>query len=107
MTIPVPLGKKVKPAIVSNKEDLPEDIETFSLFANRNRAPAVFKGIRKKDNERFAVFDMIGPDNTMKDKLFLLNDFAFYKKPGAIQAIGDSLKYAEAYNYLRDVIENQ
>lgn len=93
--------------MLMDKEDLPEDIETFSLFANRNRAPAVFKGIRKKDNERFAVFDMIGPDNTMKDKLFLLNDFAFYKKSGAIQAIGDSLKYAEAYNYLRDVIENQ
>ena len=50
---------------------------------------------------------MIGPDNTMKDKLFSLDDFAFYKKAHTIQAIGDSLKKAEAYNYLRDVIENQ
>ena len=92
---------------VMDKEDLPEDIQTFSLFANSNRAPAVFKGIRKKDNERFAVFDMIGPDNTMKDKLFSLEDFAFYKKSDVIHAIGDSLKKAEAYNYLRDLIENQ
>jgi len=93
--------------MLMDKEDLPDDIQTFSLFANSNRAPAVFKGIRKKDNERFAVFDMIGPDNTMKDKLFSLEDFAFYKKAHTIQAIGDSLKKAKAYNYLRNVIENQ
>ena len=93
--------------MLMNKEDLPDDIQTFSLFASSNKAPAVFKGIRKKDDERFAVFDMIGPDNTMKDKLFSLYDFAFYKKAGTIHGIGKTGKNSEAYNYLRDVIENQ
>jgi hypothetical protein len=95
--------------MLMNKEDLPDDIQMFSLFASSNKAPAVFKGIRKKDDERFAVFDMIGPDNTMKDKLFLLDDFAFYKKSGAIHGIAktDNLNPSEAYNYLRGVIEDQ
>ena len=92
--------------MLMNKEDLPDKIQKFSrLFTSSIKAPAVFKGIRKKDDKRFAVFNMIGPDNTMKDKLFLLDDFAFYKKSGIIYEIGKKTAYSKAYNYLRNLMD--
>jgi len=86
-------------------EHVTADLVTLSLFARSNKAPAVFKGFRKKDGEPFAVFSTIGPDkNSMKDKLISLDDFTFYKKSGIIHKLDKTNSNYKAFYLLKGLM---
>ena len=88
-------------------EDLPNELQTLSLFIRRNAAPGVFKGLRKKDGKMFPVFEIIGGDGKMRDKIFSLEDFAFFKKSGSIEKMGETSSNFKAYKYFTDKMGDQ
>jgi hypothetical protein len=89
-------------------EHVTADLVTLSLFARSNKAPAVFKGFRKKDGEPFAVFSTIGPDkNSMKDKLISLDNFTFYKKSGIIHKLDKTNSNYKAFYLLKGLMGGQ
>ena len=105
--IPVDYDENGLYNLVMTTEELPSEIETLSLFIRRNAAPGVFKGLRKKDGEMFPVFEIIGGDGKMRDKIFSLDDFAFFKKSGSIEKMGETSSNFKAYNYFRNKMEDQ
>ena len=100
--IPVDYDENGLYNLVMTTEDLPDELETLSLFIRRNAAPGVFKGLRKKDGEMFPVFEIIGGDGKMRDKIFSLDDFAFFKRSGSIEGMGKTSTNFKAYNYFRN-----
>ena len=105
--IPVDYDENGLYNLVMTTEELPSEIETLSLFIRRNAAPGVFKGLRKKDGKMFPVFEIIGGDGKMRDKIFSLDDFAFFKKSGSIEGMGKTSTNFKAYNYFRNKMEDQ
>ena len=103
--IPVDYDENGLYNLVMTTEELPSEIETLSLFIRRNAAPGVFKGLRKKDGEMFPVFEIIGGDGKMRDKIFSLDDFAFFKRSGSIEGMGKTSTNFKAYNYFRNKIK--
>ena len=103
--IPVDYDENGLYNLVMTTEDLPDELQTLSLFIRRNAAPGVFKGLRKKDGKMFPVFEIIGGDGKMRDKIFSLDDFAFFKKSGSIEGMGKTSTNFKAYNYFRNKIE--
>ena len=103
--IPVDYDENGLYNLVMTTEELPSEIETLSLFIRRNAAPGVFKGLRKKDGKMFPVFEIIGGDGKMRDKIFSLDDFAFFKRSGSIEGMGKTSTNFKAYNYFRNKIE--
>ena len=100
--IPVDYDENGLYNLVMTTEDLPDELETLSLFIRRNAAPGVFKGLRKKDGEMFPVFEIIGGDGKMRDKIFSLDDFAFFKRSGSIEGMGKTSTNFKAYKYFRN-----
>jgi len=89
-------------------DDVTADLATLSLFARSDKAPAVFKGFRKKDGEPFAVFSTIGPDkDSMKDKLISLDSFTFYKKSGIIHKLDKTSSNYRAFYFLKGLMGDQ
>ena len=105
--IPVDYDENGLYNLVMTTEDLPDELQTLSLFIRRNAAPGVFKGLRKKDGKMFPVFEIIGGDGKMRDKIFSLDDFAFFKKSGSIEGMGKTSTNFKAYNYFRNKMEDQ
>ena len=103
--IPVDYDENGLYNLVMTTEELPSEIETLSLFIRRNAAPGVFKGLRKKDGKMFPVFEIIGGDGKMRDKIFSLDDFAFFKRSGSIEGMGKTSTNFKAYNYFRNKIK--
>ena len=105
--IPVDYDENGLYNLVMTTEDLPDELQTLSLFIRRNAAPGVFKGLRKKDGKMFPVFEIIGGDGKMRDKIFSLDDFAFFKRSGSIEGMGKTSTNFKAYNYFRNKMEDQ
>jgi len=105
--IPVDYDENGLYNLVMTTEDLPDELQTLSLFIRRNAAPGVFKGLRKKDGKMFPVFEIIGGDGKMRDKIFSLDDFAFFKKSGSIEGMGKTSTNFKAYNYFRNKMGDQ
>ena len=103
--IPVDYDENGLYNLVMTTEDLPDELQTLSLFIRRNATPGVFKGLRKKDGKMFPVFEIIGGDGKMRDKIFSLDDFAFFKKSGSIEGMGKTSTNFKAYNYFRNKIK--
>ena len=103
--IPVDYDENGLYNLVMTTEDLPDELQTLSLFIRRNAAPGVFKGLRKKDGKMFPVFEIIGGDGKMRDKIFSLDDFAFFKRSGSIEGMGKTSTNFKAYNYFRNKIK--
>ena len=106
--IPVDYDENGLYNLVMTTEDLPSELQTLSLFIRRNAAPGVFKGLRKKDGKMFPVFEIIGAagfGGKMSEKIFSLEDFAFFKKSGSIEGMGKTSTNFKAYNYFRNKIK--
>jgi len=106
--IPVDYDENGLYNFVMTTKDLPSELQTLSLFIRRNAAPGVFKGLRKKDGKMFPVFEIIGAagfGGKMSEKIFSLEDFAFFKKSGSIEKMGKTSTNFKAYNYFRNKIE--
>ena len=106
--IPVDYDENGLYNLVMTTEDLPDELQTLSLFIRRNAAPGVFKGLRKKDGKMFPVFEIIGAagfGGKMSEKIFSLEDFAFFKKSGSIEGMGKTSTNFKAYNYFRNKIK--
>ena len=108
--IPVDYAENGLYNLVMTTKDLPSELQTLSLFIRRNAAPGVFKGLRKKDGKMFPVFEIIGSagfGGKMSEKIFSLEDFAFFKKSGSIEKMGETSSNFKAYKYFTDKMEDQ
>ena len=108
--IPVDYDENGLYNLVMTTEDLPSELQTLSLFIRRNAAPGVFKGLRKKDGKMFPVFEIIGAagfGGKMSEKIFSLEDFAFFKKSGSIEKMGETSSNFKAYKYFTDKMGDQ
>ena len=108
--IPVDYDENGLYNFVMTTKDLPSELQTLSLFIRRNAAPGVFKGLRKKDGKMFPVFEIIGAagfGGKMSEKIFSLEDFAFFKKSGSIEKMGETSSNFKAYKYFTDKMGDQ